>query len=201
MEPMTQAMQLVRLTSNDVVPSSPCYQLTVDTVSLSTAWLNGAAMHTANFCASAQHAMIRAGTFSAVWLTYHNGLTSCNLDDTPIWVMFAGGLFVCFGVYFLGHRVIKTMGFGLASINYLRGFSIEFASAISVVVATVLGLPVSTTHCQVGAVIFVGWTAFGRRHVKWSMLGWIALTWLVTLPLSGGLAAILLLAGRWTIHS
>jgi solute carrier family 20 (sodium-dependent phosphate transporter) len=113
--------------------------------------------------------------------------------------MLAGGLFVCLGVCFLGHRVIQTMGFGLANINYLRGFCIEFASAFSVVVATVLGLPVSTTHCQVGAVIFVGLTAFGRRHVKWGTFGWIGLTWLVTLPLSGGLTALILVSTRWIV--
>ena len=129
-----------------------------------------------------------------------NGLSSCNLDDTPIWVMLTGGAFVCLGVYLLGHRVIQTMGFGLANINFLRGFCIEFASTISVVLATVLGLPVSTTHCQVGAVIFVGWTAFGARHVKWSMLGWIALTWVITLPMSGGLAAILVLFSKGLIR-
>lgn len=136
-----------------------------------------------------------------MYLTYRNGLSSCDLNDTPAWVMLSGGLFVCLGVYLLGHRVIHTMGFGLANINFLRGFCIEFASCATVVLATVLGIPVSTTHCQVGAVIFVGWTAFGRRHVKWGMLGWIALTWIVTLPTSGALAAALLVASKWVIHS
>jgi solute carrier family 20 (sodium-dependent phosphate transporter) len=64
----------------------------------------------------------------------------------------------------------------------------------SVVLATILGLPVSTTHCQVGAVVFVGWTAFGRKHVQWSMLGRIALTWVLTLPVAGLLSAALLAA-------
>lgn len=141
-----------------------------------------------------------AGAFSAVWLAHRNGLTSCDLDDTPLWVMPAGGLFVCLGVYVLGHRVIRTMGFGLASINFLRGFCIEFASTAAVVVATVIGMPVSTTHCQVGAVVFVGWTAFGRRHVQWGMLGRIAVTWVVTLPLAGGLAAAILWASEALIR-
>jgi solute carrier family 20 (sodium-dependent phosphate transporter) len=142
-----------------------------------------------------------AGAFSAVWLTYSNGLTSCDLSETPSWLMLAGGLFVCLGVYFLGHRVIQTVGFGLADINFLRGFCIEFASTTAVVLATFLGMPVSTTHCQVGAVIFVGWTAFGRRHVKWGMFGWIGLTWVVTLPFSAGLAAVLLAVSRPAVLS
>ena len=98
-------------------------------------------------------------------------------------------------------RVIQTMGFGLTNINFLRGFCIEAASAASVVLATLLGMPVSTTHCQVGAVVFVGWVSFGRRHVKWSMFGRIALTWLVTLPLSASLAALMLLALRGTVNT
>lgn len=100
------------------------------------------------------------------------------------------------GVYFLGHRVINTMGFGLANINFFRGFCIELASAMSVVLATVLQMPVSTTHCQVGAVIFVSCSAFGAKQVKWRMFGWIALTWVVTLPLSGGLAALFLVISK-----
>jgi solute carrier family 20 (sodium-dependent phosphate transporter) len=139
-------------------------------------------------------AALLAGAFSAVWMAHQNGLTSCNLTQTPAWVMVAGGAFVFLGVYTMGHRVIRTMGFGLTSINFLRGFCIEFASTASVVFATILGLPVSTTHCQVGAVIFVGWTAFGARHVKWSMFGWIALTWIITLPTAAGLAAAVLAA-------
>jgi solute carrier family 20 (sodium-dependent phosphate transporter) len=93
------------------------------------------------------------------------------------------------------------MGFGLANINFFRGFCIELASAISVVLATVLKMPVSTTHCQVGAVIFVSWSAFGASCVKWKMFGWIALTWVVTLPLSAGLAALLLVVSRSTIQT
>ena len=119
---------------------------------------------------------------------------SCDLDETPPWVMLVAGLFVCLGVCVLGHRVIETMGFGLANVNFLRGFCIELASTLAVVVATVFGLPVSTTHCQVGAVVFVGWSAFGRKHVQWGLLGRIALTWVVTLPLSALLAALFVLA-------
>lgn len=114
--------------------------------------------------------------------------------------MAMAGFFVFLGVYFLGHRVIRTMGFGLANINFFRGFCIELSSAMSVVLATVFRMPVSTTHCQVGAVIFVSWSAFGPSRVKWTMFAWIALTWVVTLPLSAGLAAILLAATKSSIE-
>lgn len=129
------------------------------------------------------------GAFSAVWLTYQNGVSYCDLDSTPTWILVMAGFFVFLGVVLLGRRVIQTVGFGLTNINFLRGFCIEFASTASVVLATIMGLPVSTTHCQVGAVIFVGWTSFGREAVEWRLFGWIVLTWLVTLPTAGGLTA------------
>ena len=66
-----------------------------------------------------------------------------------------------------GHRVIRTVGKGLTDINYQRGFCIEFASTLTVVLASVMEMPVSTTHCQVGAVVFVGAAAFGPSKVRW----------------------------------
>ena len=62
---------------------------------------------------------------------------------------------------------------------------------LQVVIATVLELPVSSTHCQVGAVFCVGLVADGSEHVSWRMLGKIAATWVVTLPFAGGLAAFM----------
>lgn len=103
------------------------------------------------------------------------------------------------GVFLAGSRVIQTVGHGLAEINFFRGFCIELGSALAVVSATALGIPVSTTHCQVGAVIFVGWVSNGFSSVKWSMFGWIALTWLITLPTAAGLAALLLASSRGLI--
>ena len=144
---------------------------------------------------------VRAGAFGAVWATYVNGLESCRFGSTPIWIMAVGGLFVFLGVFTSGARVIQTMGFGLANINYFRGFCIELGSALAVVSATALGIPVSTTHCQVGAVVFVGWTAAGPKSVKWSMFGWIAVTWLITLPSSAALAALLLASTKFSVST
>lgn len=61
------------------------------------------------------------------------------------------------------------------------------------------GFPVSTTHCQVGAIICVGWVALGRKNVSWGLFGKIGLTWILTLPLSGGLAALVVYLLRMAI--
>ena len=104
--------------------------------------------------------------------------------------MFAG-CFVAIGMNITGYRVIQTVGSGIAKIDFQRGFCIEFASTVTVVISTVLGLPVSSTHCQVGAVFCVGLAADGAENVAWKMLGRIALTWVITLPFAGGLAALM----------
>eukprot|EP00884_Botryococcus_braunii_P014477 jgi/Botrbrau1/2302/Bobra.101_2s0123.1 len=71
-----------------------------------------------------------------------------------------------------------------------RGYCIEVASTFTVVICTVLNLPVSTTHAQVGAIIFVGVLAFGWHDVQWIMLARIVIAWCVTLPTSAGIAAL-----------
>lgn len=136
-----------------------------------------------------------------MWGTYQNGLSSCSNESTPVWIMAFGGGFVCLGVICFGGRVIRTVGSGLTQVNFLRGFAIELASTTSVVLATLIGMPVSTTHCQVGAVVFVGATSFGIKSVSWKMFGWIALTWLVTIPFSALLSAALLALLRPTISA
>ena len=93
-------------------------------------------------------------------------------------------------------QVMATVGTGLASINYSRGFSIELGSTLSVVLASFLGLPISSTHCQVGSVIAVGIAQGGLSSVRWSLLGSIAMAWLITVPLAAATAAGLLLAFR-----
>ncbi|CAE8682684.1 unnamed protein product [Polarella glacialis] len=131
------------------------------------------------------------GPFGAILNTYSNGIYACNGEPTPIYVMAIAGFFVALGVNVMGYRVIKTMGTDLCFIDFHLGFCTEFASGFSVVLATILKMPVSTTHCQVGAVIFVGALARGPRNVSWSLFGKIFLTWVITLPFSGGLAALI----------
>ena len=108
--------------------------------------------------------------------------------------MSIAGLFVALGVILMGSRVIRTIGTDLAAVDFHFGYSVELASVLTVTLATVEGLPVSSTHCQVGAVVFLG-VLKGRRGegngANWRLFGKIALSWALTLPFAGGLAAIL----------
>jgi len=132
------------------------------------------------------------GAFSAVYLTYTQGLTDCTDAGTPVWVMAVAGFCVFLGVTTLGWKVIMTIGFSLTQINFMRGYCVEFASTVTVVIFTVLNIPVSTTHCQVGAICAAGMVSFGAGSVKWGLFGRIALTWIITLPFAAILAGGLL---------
>jgi len=79
------------------------------------------------------------------------------------------------------------------------GYCIESASTLTVVLATLVGLPVSSTHCQVGAVVFLGVARFGTRGTDWRIFGKIGVSWLTTLPLSMGVAAAAAAVGRAVI--
>jgi solute carrier family 20 (sodium-dependent phosphate transporter) len=126
--------------------------------------------------------------FQAVYQIYQNGLDSCSEPDSGIWIMALAGSFVGLGVITFGKQVIETIGKNLTLVDYQRGFCIEFSSCVTVVLATMLGLPVSTTHCQIGSVVFVGLVSMGAESVAWELVGKILLTWVITLPFSGAIS-------------
>ncbi|XP_027818475.2 sodium-dependent phosphate transporter 2 isoform X1 [Ovis aries] len=89
------------------------------------------------------------GPLVALWLIYEQGAV-LQEAATPVWLLFYGGVGICTGLWVWGRRVIQTMGKDLTPITPSSGFTIELASAFTVVIASNIGLPVSTTHCKVG---------------------------------------------------
>ncbi|KAJ8287096.1 hypothetical protein GJAV_G00047610 [Gymnothorax javanicus] len=129
------------------------------------------------------------GPLIAIWLVYESGkVVSAN---TPIWLLLYGGVGICVGLWVWGRRVIQTMGRDLTPITPSSGFSIELASAVTVVVASNIGLPVSTTHCKVGSVVAVGWLR-SRKAVDWHLFRNIFMAWFVTVPISGLISAAIM---------
>ena len=118
------------------------------------------------------------GAFAALLSTYKGGFSpsSCNIQSTPVWIMAVAGIFVFLGMNMLGRRVIETVGTNITDVNFHTGFCIEFASMSTVILASFLGLPVSSTHCQVGAVVFVGMAKNGPKKVSWNLFGKICLS-------------------------
>ncbi|KAL7846879.1 hypothetical protein SRHO_G00218590 [Serrasalmus rhombeus] len=130
------------------------------------------------------------GPLVALWLVYQSGSVESNAP-TPIWLLLYGGVGICIGLWVWGRRVIQTMGKDLTPITPSSGFSIELASAVTVVVASNIGLPVSTTHCKVGSVVAVGWMR-SRKAVDWRLFRNIFMAWFVTVPISGLISAAIM---------
>ncbi|XP_078480578.1 sodium-dependent phosphate transporter 1 [Lampetra planeri] len=130
------------------------------------------------------------GPLIALWLVYQSGSVSSH-GDAPKWLLLYGGVGICAGLWVWGRRVIQTMGRDLTPITPSSGFSIELASALTVVVASNVGLPVSTTHCKVGSVVAVGWLR-SRKAVDWRLFRNIFMAWFVTVPISGLISAAIM---------
>ncbi|MDR1528770.1 MAG: inorganic phosphate transporter [Puniceicoccales bacterium] len=101
----------------------------------------------------------------------------------PIWMLAIGGLGMSMGVLSLGHRVIDTMGRSITLLSNSKGFSVDFSTATTIILASVFGMPVSSTHAATGAVIGVGLDK-GLKGLNLRLLFTIFVTWLVTVPIS-----------------
>jgi PiT family inorganic phosphate transporter len=109
-------------------------------------------------------------------------------SDLPLWILVLGGAGIVLGLSTMGYRVMKTIGTKITELTPSRGFCAEIAAATTVVIASRLGLPVSTTHIIVGAVLGVG-LARGIAAIDLRVVAGIVTSWLVTLPIAATLAA------------
>ncbi|QJR00206.1 inorganic phosphate transporter [Halomonas sp. PGE1] len=107
----------------------------------------------------------------------------------PWWVLVLGGGGIVFGLVTYGHKVIATVGTGITELTPSRGFAATLAAATTVVLASGTGLPISTTHTLVGAVLGVG-LARGMAALNLSVIGTIVMSWLITLPAGAGLSIL-----------
>jgi PiT family inorganic phosphate transporter len=106
----------------------------------------------------------------------------------PLWVKISAAVAMALGTSFGGWRIIKTMGGKIMKIKPISGFSADLSSALIITIFTTLKLPVSTTHVITSAILGVG-ASQKLNAVKWGLAGRILVTWVVTLPVTGLLAA------------
>ena len=107
----------------------------------------------------------------------------------PLWILALGGLGIVLGLTTYGYRVMQTIGGKITALTPTSGFCATVAAAVTVVLASRTGMPVSTTHIAVGAVMGVG-LARGIAALDLRVIGNIIVSWLVTLPVGGLLAAV-----------
>uniref|UniRef100_A0A914WHD0 Phosphate transporter n=1 Tax=Plectus sambesii TaxID=2011161 RepID=A0A914WHD0_9BILA len=131
------------------------------------------------------------GPLVGLFVTYHFGLASYDTDNNPDmeYVILFGALSMLVGLWVMGHRVIKTIGKDLTDITAPSGFAMSLGTAFTVLFASKIGIPVSTTHCMVGAVLCVGIARSNPKGVSWKVFRNIVFAWLVTTPVAGLVSA------------
>jgi len=131
-------------------------------------------------------------------IAYIRRTGSFPLEDfsVPLWILVLGGTGIVIGLAIWGEKVIATVGEGIIQLQPSGGFCAELATATTVLLASDLGLPVSTSHALVGAVVGVGLIK-GWKSVRLQTLVSIGSAWLVTIPIAAGLAAIIFSIAQW----
>jgi PiT family inorganic phosphate transporter len=110
-------------------------------------------------------------------------------DLPPVWVIWACYVAIGLGTMFGGWRIVKTMGQRITKLKPVGGFCAEFGGALTLFLASALGVPVSTTHTITGAIVGVG-SVRGASAVRWGVAGNIVWAWIFTIPASAIVAAV-----------
>ncbi|MEZ2233478.1 inorganic phosphate transporter [Microcoleus sp.] len=132
---------------------------------------------------------------AAIVYIRRTGSFPLNDFSVPLWILVLGGVGIVIGLALWGENVIATVGEGIIQLQPSGGFCAELATAATVLLASRLGLPVSTSHALVGAVVGVG-LVNGWKSVRWQTLRSIGSAWLVTIPIAAGLAAAIFSIAR-----
>ena len=116
-------------------------------------------------------------------------------SQIPPWLLALGGIGIALGCLTWGKRVMKTVGGRITTLTNTRGFSVDFGAATTVLIASNLGLPISTSHTVVGAVIGVG-LARGLEAIDLSVIKKIIVSWLLTVPIAAATSAAIFICLR-----
>ena len=152
-------------------------------------FLQGVTACTASFAHGSNDISNAAGPLSTIYLIWSKNTTGEN-SPVPVWVLCytAGALVI--GLWTYGYNIMRNLGNRLTLQSPARGFSMELGAAITTVFATQLSLPISTTQCIVGAVVFVGLCNGDVKAVNWRMVAWCYAGWIFTLPCAGIIAGV-----------
>ncbi len=122
------------------------------------------------------------GPLAVIYFIVKTGSVGTKVQ-VPAFLLLFGGLGILCGIWMAGHRVMDTLGKKITTLTNTRGFSVEFAAATTVLLASKMGLPVSTTHAAVGGVMGVG-IARGIEAVNFSIIFKIMIYWVLTVPVA-----------------
>ncbi|MDP8205963.1 MAG: inorganic phosphate transporter [Candidatus Electryonea clarkiae] len=138
------------------------------------------------------------GPVAAVIATVGEGVVALKVG-VPLWILYMGGIGIVLGLATQGYKVMRTVGSDITKLTPSRGFTAAFSAASVVVICSRLGLPVSTTHTLVGAVLGVG-IAQGIDSIDLRVVRSIVNSWLLTLPVAAALSIIIFLILKLIFH-
>lgn len=134
--------------------------------------------------------------------TYETWKTSTVIEESnvPVWMLVVAGLLLGTGFWFYGYNIVRQLGNNITHMSPTRGFSIELGAAITALLASELSLPVSTTQCLTGASVGVALMNFDLGAVNYRAVLWIFSGWVLTLPIAGLIAGLIMLMALNTPH-
>lgn len=155
---------------------------------------------TASFAHGANDVANAMGPLSAIYNVWETNTTGED-SPVPIWVLVFGGGSIAIGLWTYGYNLMRNLGNRITLHSPVRGLSMELGAAVTVVLATRLALPVSTTQCIIGATVGVGLCSGEWKAINWRMVAWSYSGWFITLPstalISGLIMAFVINAPQW----
>ena len=135
-------------------------------------------------------------TIGIIWLLLITaGTATTDVATLPMWVIYGCYGAIAWGTYLGGWRIVKTMGTKITRLTAVSGSCASMGGAISLALATIGGIPVSTTHTITGSIVGVG-TAQDVRAVRWAITFNLVIAWVLTIPAAGLIAALFWVIGR-----
>lgn len=147
---------------------------------------------TASFAHGANDLGNAIGPWSVIYQTWHSGVITGKSSTVHVWMLVVGGICLVVGFVTYGYNIIRVLGNKVTYISPSRGASMELGSAITVILASQYGLPVSTTMCITGATVGVGLCNGNIHAINWKATAWIFTGWVLTIPIVGILAGCMM---------
>ena len=138
------------------------------------------------------------GPFAACIAIYQSGKVG-DTSPSPAWILAFGALGIIIGLATMGYKVMATVGVNLVPVTPCRGFFIELSASFVVIVASWVGLPISTTQCKIGAAVGIGLVG-GAESVNWKLFAKIFLGWIGTIVVAAAVSAACMFLGSWAFH-